>query len=46
MTVRKYGIYDRPELETWFKGRVVLIGDAAHPTSPVRRSLSAPCYLH
>lgn len=30
----RYGIYDRPELETWFKGRVVLIGDAAHPTSP------------
>ncbi|GJE95020.1 FAD/NAD(P)-binding domain-containing protein [Phanerochaete sordida] len=30
----RYGIYDRPELETWFKGRVILIGDAAHPTSP------------
>lgn len=30
----KYGLYDRPELATWHKGRVVLIGDAAHPTSP------------
>ena len=34
----KYGLYDRPQLEPehWSspKGRVVLIGDAAHPTSP------------
>ncbi|KAM5543237.1 hypothetical protein V8D89_003111 [Ganoderma adspersum] len=29
-----YGLYDHPELATWHKGRVVLIGDAAHPTSP------------
>ena len=29
------GLYDRPELSTWHKGRVILIGDAAHPTSPV-----------
>jgi len=30
----KYGLYDRPQLETWHKGRVGLLGDAAHPTSP------------
>ncbi|KIJ18643.1 hypothetical protein PAXINDRAFT_167222 [Paxillus involutus ATCC 200175] len=30
----KYGLYDRSELESWFRGRVVLLGDAAHPTSP------------
>ncbi|KIJ39056.1 hypothetical protein M422DRAFT_32902 [Sphaerobolus stellatus SS14] len=30
----KYGLYDRRELQTWHKGRVVLIGDAAHPTAP------------
>ncbi|KAI0044542.1 FAD/NAD(P)-binding domain-containing protein [Auriscalpium vulgare] len=30
----KYGLYDRPALQTWHKGRVVLLGDAAHPTSP------------
>src|ERR1700761_2352369 len=37
----KYGLYDRPELKTWHKGRVVLLGDAAHPTSPVRKQLGA-----
>ena len=35
---RQYGLYDRPELSTWHQGRVILIGDAAHPTSPVRSS--------
>ncbi|GJE94996.1 FAD-dependent monooxygenase [Phanerochaete sordida] len=34
LKIVKYGIYDRPELKTWHQGRVVLIGDAAHPTSP------------
>ena len=32
----KFGLYDRPELppQQWFHGRCVLVGDAAHPTSP------------
>ncbi|KAF7977762.1 hypothetical protein HWV62_2862 [Athelia sp. TMB] len=30
----KYGLYDRKELPNWHKDRVVLLGDAAHPTSP------------
>lgn len=32
----KFGLYDRPEIppEHWFYGRCVLVGDAAHPTSP------------
>ncbi|KZO93969.1 FAD/NAD(P)-binding domain-containing protein [Calocera viscosa TUFC12733] len=32
--VTKYGLYERPILPVWHKGRVVLVGDAAHPTSP------------
>ncbi|KZV77422.1 FAD/NAD(P)-binding domain-containing protein [Peniophora sp. CONT] len=32
--VVKYGLYDRPQLTSWHKDRVVLLGDAAHPTSP------------
>lgn len=30
----KIGLYDRAELSTWYKDRVVLTGDAAHATSP------------
>jgi len=30
----QYGLYDRPALASWHKDRVVLLGDAAHPTSP------------
>ncbi|KAH9920084.1 uncharacterized protein B0H18DRAFT_1096002 [Fomitopsis serialis] len=33
-TVIKYGLYDRPALTSWHSGRVALLGDAAHPTSP------------
>ncbi|KAG8833307.1 hypothetical protein FRC17_010952 [Serendipita sp. 399] len=29
------GIYDRPPSSKWYKGRVVLCGDAVHPTTPV-----------
>lgn len=28
-------IYDRPPLQSWSKGRVTLLGDAAHPVVPV-----------
>lgn len=32
----KFGLFDRPELqpEHWYSRRCVLVGDAAHPTSP------------
>ncbi|EGG15523.1 hypothetical protein DFA_10365 [Cavenderia fasciculata] len=30
----KIGLYDRPALSTWNVGRVTLIGDAAHPSTP------------
>lgn len=32
----KFGLYDREEMQPhqWFSKRTVLIGDAAHPTSP------------
>jgi len=32
----KFGLFDRPELKPaqWFAKRCVLVGDAAHPTSP------------
>jgi salicylate hydroxylase len=32
--VFKWGIYDRDPLPQWSAGRVVLLGDAAHPTMP------------
>lgn len=32
----KFGLFDRDELkpEQWYSKRCVLVGDAAHPTSP------------
>lgn len=30
----KWGIFDRDPLPTWTTGRVTLLGDAAHPTTP------------
>jgi salicylate hydroxylase len=32
--VFKWGIYDREPLPQWTRGRVTLLGDAAHPTMP------------
>jgi salicylate hydroxylase len=32
--VYKWGIHDRDPLAQWTKGRVTLLGDAAHPTMP------------
>ncbi|KZT54768.1 FAD/NAD(P)-binding domain-containing protein [Calocera cornea HHB12733] len=32
--ITKYGLYERTMRDVWHKGRVVLVGDAAHPTSP------------
>jgi salicylate hydroxylase len=31
---RRWALYDRPPLPTWGKGRVTLLGDAAHPMLP------------
>ena len=28
---RRWTMYDRPPLDTWVRGRIVLVGDAAHP---------------
>ena len=30
----KWGLYVRPPLDRWSRGRVVLLGDAAHPILP------------
>jgi salicylate hydroxylase len=32
--VFKWALFDRPLLETWTRGRVALLGDAAHPMLP------------
>jgi len=32
--VFKWAMFDRPSLETWNRGRVTLLGDAAHPMLP------------
>lgn len=32
--IAHYGVYEMPILPTWHRGRVVLVGDAAHATGP------------
>lgn len=32
--VAKWGLFDRPPLATWVRGRVTVLGDAAHPMLP------------
>lgn len=32
--MQRWEIRDRPPLKEWSKGRITLVGDAAHPTSP------------
>jgi salicylate hydroxylase len=33
-SIYKWALFDRPPLETWTRGRVTLLGDAAHPMLP------------
>lgn len=33
-SIFKWAVFDRPPLETWTRGRVTLLGDAAHPMVP------------
>jgi len=33
-SIFKWAVFDRPPLETWTRGRVTLLGDAAHPMMP------------
>jgi salicylate hydroxylase len=34
--VYKWALFDRPPLDSWTRGRVTLLGDAAHPMLPYR----------
>lgn len=33
-TLFKWGLFDRPPMDSWSQGRVTLLGDACHPTLP------------
>lgn len=33
-TCFKWGLFDRPPMNTWSRGRITLLGDACHPTLP------------
>lgn len=43
--VLEYPLVDREPLETWVRGRTVLLGDAAHPTYPVGSNGSSQAIL-
>ena len=33
-SLKKWGLFDYPILEEWYKNRVLLLGDACHPILP------------
>jgi 2-polyprenyl-6-methoxyphenol hydroxylase-like FAD-dependent oxidoreductase len=48
--VYHWGIYNRPSMKKWSKGRVVCVGDAVHPVSPcaaygMGMAIEDGCYL-
>ncbi len=43
--VFEYPMVDRPPLESWVRGRVALLGDAAHPTYPIGSNGSSQAIL-
>ena len=44
-SVFEYPMVDRPPLQTWTRGRVTLLGDAAHPTYPIGSNGSSQAIL-
>ncbi len=43
--VFEYPMVDRPSLDSWIRGRVALLGDAAHPTYPIGSNGSSQAIL-